>query len=430
MDVSIVGSGYVGTTIAACLAEFGHTVRNIDIDEDIVTTINNGDSPIHEPGLEDTIAEHAGDTLTATTSYDALTDTEIVLVALPTPAKPSGALDTGPIKAGIRSIGDTINQTDSPPLIVIKSTVIPGTTDDTLIPLLESTSDKTVETELDVAVNPEFLREGTAVQDFLTPDKLVFGTTTEHARHTLHELYNPLIEKTDPAVINTGRREAEFIKYANNAFLATKISLINELGNIAKDHDVDAYEVADALGADHRISKHFLRSGVGYGGSCFPKDLAALIHAAKTTGYDPGLLTAGINVNEKQPHRLLELLDQHGSVRGKRVTVLGLAFKPGTDDIRNSRAIPVIEGLQERNADIAAYDPVANDEMATEFPEIEYTESPTSALTESYAALVVTDWDEFAALDDDFDEMRRPLVIDGRRVITRRDGITYEGLTW
>lgn len=430
MDVSIVGSGYVGTTIAACLADFGHTVRNIDIDEKIVETINTGESPIHEPGLADKIQEYAGDTLVATTDYSVLLESDVVFVALPTPAKPSGAIDTATIKAGVRSIGETLSNTTSPPLVVIKSTVIPGTTTDMLIPLLESTSNHTVDDQLDVAVNPEFLREGTAVEDFLTPDKLVFGTSTPHATTTLHELYDPLIEAANPPIIDTDRREAEFIKYANNAFLATKISLINELGNIAKDHDVDAYEVADALGADHRISEHFLRTGVGYGGSCFPKDLAALIYAAESKGYDPGLLTAGVEVNEKQPHRLLNLLDEHGDIAEKRITVLGLAFKPGTDDIRNSRAIPVIEGLQDRNANIVAYDPVANDAMATEFPDIEYASAPTDALTDSYAALVVTEWDEFAALDDEFDAMRRPLVIDGRHVIDRREGITYDGLTW
>lgn len=430
MDVSIVGSGYVGTTIAACLADFGHTVRNIDIDEDIVTTINNGESPIHEPGLDEKISAYAGDTLTATTDYASMHNSEVVFVALPTPAKPSGAIDTDPITTGVRSIGDTLNETNSPPLIVIKSTVIPGTTTETLIPLLESTSNHTVDDDLDVAVNPEFLREGTAVQDFITPDKLVFGTNTPHATDTLHELYTPLIESANPTVIETGRQEAEFIKYANNAFLATKISLINELGNIAKDHNVDAYEVANALGADHRISEHFLRSGVGYGGSCFPKDVAALIYAAKSKGYDPDLLTAGVEVNEKQPQRLLELLDEHGDIANKRITVLGLAFKPGTDDLRNSRAIPVIDGLQDRDANIVAYDPVANDALATEFPDIEYAASPIEALTDSYGTLVVTEWDEFAALDDEFNAMRRPLVIDGRHVITRRDGITYEGLTW
>ena len=220
------------------------------------------------------------------------------------------------------------------------------------------------------------------------------------------------------------------IKYANNSFLAAKISLINDIGNICKEFGVDAYEVAEAIALDDRIGEQFLRSGVGWGGSCFEKDTAAIRTADRERGYEPQLLDAAAAVNENQPTRLLELMDNHVAVDGKRVAVLGLSFKPGTDDIRNSRAIPVIEGLQERGAEIVAYDPVAIDNMRDQFPNIEYALTAAAALVDAEAALVVTDWEDITALDEEFERRATPVVIDGRREIERRDGIVYEGLTW
>jgi UDPglucose 6-dehydrogenase len=279
-------------------------------------------------------------------------------------------------------------------------------------------------------MNPEFQREGTAVADFRDPDKVVLGADDDRALEDMHAVFAPLIEASDAPVVETDTRTAEMIKYANNTFLAAKISLINELGNICKEFDIDAYEVADAIGLDDRIGAQFLRSGVGWGGSCFPKDTAAIIAVAAETGYDASLLRAVVEVNDKQPQRLLALAEAEGDLTGKRVAVLGLAFKPGTDDVRNSRAIPVVEGLQARDADVVAYDPVATENMRTHFPEITYADSAAAALEGAHAALVVTDWDEFAALDDAFDAMATPVVVDGRRVIQRREGITYKGLTW
>ena len=220
------------------------------------------------------------------------------------------------------------------------------------------------------------------------------------------------------------------IKYANNTFLAAKVSLINDLGNVCKAFDVDAYAVADALGMDHRIGERFLRSGVGWGGSCFPKDTAALAAAAREAGYEPPMVAAAREVNDRQPERLLELLEAHVDVDGRRVAVLGLAFKPGTDDIRGSRAKPVIEGLQARGADAVAYDPLANDAMAAEYPEVAYADSAAAALEGAHGVCVVTDWPEFADLDAEFDAMADPVVVDGRRVVERREDVTYEGLTW
>jgi UDPglucose 6-dehydrogenase len=279
-------------------------------------------------------------------------------------------------------------------------------------------------------MNPEFLREGSSVTDFQQPDKVVFGTRTELARDRLHEVFDPVVADADPSVVETGVREAEIIKYANNAFLASKVSLINELGNICKEYDVDAYEVADAIGLDDRIGERFLRSGVGWGGSCFPKDVAALIGAARDVDYEPALLEAAVEVNETQPERMLELLERHLDSTDKRVAVLGLAFKPGTDDVRNSRAIPVIERLQDRGAEVVAYDPVATEYMRAHFPDIEYASSAADALDEVHAALVVTGWDEFARLETEFRAMADPIVIDDRRIIEASSQLIYDGMTW
>ncbi|AAV47938.1 UDP-glucose 6-dehydrogenase [Haloarcula marismortui ATCC 43049] len=435
MNLSIVGSGYVGTTVAACLADLGHEVVTIDIDEDIVDAINNGESPIHEPGLDELVAEHGGGRLRASTDYEEILDTELTMLALPTPSNDDGSIDLQFMEAGAASIGEALAGTENaaadPHLVVTKSTVVPNTTEDRLAPRI---ADAGLERGADflVASNPEFQREGTAVADFLNPDKLVFGTDDDRATALLNDLYAPLREAADGdvPVVETGIAEAEMIKYANNTFLATKVSLINDIGNICKEFGVDAYEVADAIGLDDRIGEQFLRSGVGWGGSCFPKDTDAIIAAAQEQGYDPAVLSAAVELNDAQPERLLSLIDDHVDVSGKRIAVLGLAFKPGTDDIRNTRAVPVIEGLQERGADIVAYDPVATENMRERYPDIEYADSAAIALEGASGAVVVTGWDEFGALDAEFDEMAAPVVVDGRRSIKRRDGITYEGLTW
>ncbi|WP_417935967.1 nucleotide sugar dehydrogenase [Haloarcula saliterrae] len=905
MNVSIVGSGYVGTTVAACLADLGHEVTAIDIDEAIVAGINDGESPIHEPGLDELVADHGGGRLRATTDYGAVRDTELTMLALPTPSNDDGSIDLQFMEAGAASVGEALAAgagSDRPHLVVTKSTVIPRTTDERLAPRI---ADAGLErgTDFLVASNPEFQREGTAVADFLNPDKLVFGADDERAFDALRALYEPLREAADGEVpvVETGIAEAEMIKYANNTFLAGKVSLINDIGNVCKEFGVDAYEVAEAVGLDDRIGERFLRSGVGWGGSCltgdqrvmakdcagtqlltlreffdeyvsdgavdevsvlscdedgvfefkpveaatrrpyddelytfrtkmnkevtvtrdhpmvtvdggsatvreanslspgdrlpvqtslpddpigridvldlvassdrfdnsnvylkpsfeletvdeefrdvlaeynrtfdysklhdlvrsnylpldvfldyeaelpfgreelslyttvgggqtyipaildadeafwrfigyylseghihaddsargsnirkrvflsfhpsdeeayvsdvesfyerlgvryrtetqetatqievssrvfayllewlgcgtgsytaavpdlayqeptahrkallsglfrgdghieytshsnavvydygsvsedliqgmqfllhslgivpsyktsqaakstrpahflrvsskqqiallkgmflpeeqqriqrrldaydrnitptgyadggthttvevqdvtveetstdvyslevadnhtfvttdglvvhncFPKDTDAIIAAAREAGYDPAVLSAVVELNDAQPERLLALLDDHVDVSGERVAVLGLAFKPGTDDIRNTRAVPVIEGLRERGAEVVAYDPVATENMRERYPDIEYAESAAAALDGASGAVVVTDWDEFAALDEAFDGMADAVVVDGRRIVTRREGITYEGLTW
>jgi len=436
MNVSIVGSGYVGTTVAACFADLGHQVTNIDVDQSIVDDINDGDAPIHEEGLPELIDTHAGadgtGRLRATTDYDAVLDTDVTFLCLPTPQADDGSIELSIMEAGAKQLGETLREKEDRHTVVVKSTVVPGTTEEEIAPLLETPSERAESGTVGIGMNPEFLREGSAVHDFRHPDKVVIGADDEQTRETMHDVFAPLLDEHDAPVVETDTRTAEMTKYANNAFLASKVSLINDLGNICKQFGIDAYEVADAIGLDDRIGEQFLRSGLGWGGSCFPKDTRAIIHAAEDSGYEPPMLNAAIEVNDGQPERLLDLLDGHIDAAGKRIAVLGLAFKPGTDDIRNARSIPVIEGLQQRGASIVAYDPVAADEMRERFPEIEYADSAADALDGASAALIVTEWDEFAALDEAFETMARKLVIDGRRVdlpVEERD-LEYEGLCW
>jgi UDPglucose 6-dehydrogenase len=429
MKVNVVGSGYVGTTLAACLADLGHEVTAIDIDQSVVDAINAGHAPLHEPGLDELLAEHVGERLSATTSYESLSDADVTFLAIGTPSEVDGSIDVGPLSAAAEMVGEALAGADlGEHLVVVKSTITPPGLAEVRDALAAGLGDGGGDVAF--ATNPEFLREGTAVSDFQDPDKIVFGTESDAALATLEELYAPLIEVSDSPVVRTDPATAMMIKYANNAFLATKISLANDLGNVCKEFGLDAYEVLAAVGLDDRISDQFLRSGVGWGGSCFPKDMNALIASAQAAGYEPPLLNAAVEVNDRQPERLLALLDAHVDVEGERVALLGLAFKPGTDDVRNSRAIPLIEGLQAREATVVGYDPVATEPMRERFPDIEYADSAADALAGALGAVVATDWDEFAALDDEFDAMEESVVVDGRRIVERREGLTYEGLTW
>ncbi|MFP9191298.1 UDP-glucose 6-dehydrogenase AglM [Natrialbaceae archaeon A-CW1-1] len=427
MHITVIGSGYVGTTMAACFADLGHQVTAIDIDETIVEAINDGTAPIDEPGLDNLLETHTQHSLEATSSYDPIPDSDVTFLAIGTPSNPDGSIDLSALEAAAEATGEALADKADRHLVVIKSTVTPMSIQNTLEPAIQRGANND---QVEVGMNPEFLREGSAVADFQNPDKLVFGTNSEWATEQLQAVFEPLLDTQSVPIVDTDPATASMIKYANNAFLASKISLVNELGNICKEFGLDAYEVMDAIGLDDRISDQFLRSGVGWGGSCFPKDVAAIIAAATQHGYDPALLEAAIEINERQPERLLDLLESHVDLEGARIAVLGLAFKPRTDDIRNSRAIPILESLQKAGADIVAYDPVAIEPMRQRFPDVEYTTSAEAALEGSDGALVVTGWDEFATLNNEFDAMATSVVIDGRRIIESRDGITYEGLTW
>ncbi len=427
MRISVIGTGYVGTVSAACFAELGHEVICVDIDKSKIDQINAGIPPIFEEGLSALLKKHAGKNLSATSDYEfAVNNSDVSFISVGTPSDSHGNIDLGIIRAASASLGDSLGKKKDYHVVVVKSTVVPETTENVVLPILEKHSGKHIG-EFGIAMNPEFLREGKAVYDFMHPDKIVVGSLDKRSGDIVASLYKGL--KCE--VTRTNPRTAEMIKYANNAFLATKISFANELGNICKELGIDTYEVMKAVGKDFRIGSHFLNSGAGFGGSCFPKDVKALIGKASHIGYDPVLLKSVIDVNERQPSRMVYLLkNKLGNLKGKTIAVLGLAFKNDTDDIRESRSIPVIKELLDNGAKVNAYDPMANDNMKKVYGSIGYFNLSEDALRGADACLIMTEWDEFKSLNKEFNVMKNKLIIDGRHMLALRNDVQYVGLCW
>ena len=354
---------------------------------------------------------------------ESLADADIIFICVGTPPEPDGSANLSYIESASTAIGASLKRNASYCVVVVKSTVPPGTTEKIVKPMVLQASGKTVE-EIGFAMNPEFLREGRAVEDFLHPDRIVIGSNDPRASDRVVEVYTNI----RAPVLRTGLTAAEMIKYASNAFLATKISFSNEIGNLCKKLGIDVYEVMNGVGMDPRIGTLFLNAGAGFGGSCFPKDVSALVSLANESGEDPILLRSVLKVNEQQPHRMVASLETRlGSVAGKRIAVLGLAFKDNTDDIRDSRAIPVIQDLLKKGAQVAAYDPMAGPAMQKVFPSLEYAQSAADALRGAEGCLVMTEWPEFSRLDKEFDLMVQPVIIEGRRILSRKG---VEGICW
>jgi len=422
MNLSIIGAGYVGLVTGACFAKLGHQVICVDLDERKIDTINRGRSPLYEAALGELLSTFR-DNIEATTDYDyALNNSEVTFICVGTPAQRDGSIDLSHVRAAAEELGRSLKEKVGWHLVVVKSTVLPGTTQNVVLPLLEQDSGKRAGIDFGLAMNPEFLREAVSVNDFLNPDRIVIGFYDERSRDVLRELYKPFFCPT----VETSLSAAEMIKYASNAFLAAKISFINELGNLCKRIGVDTYEVAEGLGYDKRIGRAFLDSGIGWGGSCFPKDLHALIAWARELGEAPTLLEQVVAVNERQPLKLIELLKRHlPDLNGRTIGVLGLAFKPGTDDVRESRAIPVVHHLIEEGAVVKAYDPAAMEHFKQLFPGIVYCGTAEEALLAD-AVLILTNWEQFRALD-----YTGKTVIDGRRLeVARKAAKRYEGVCW
>src|SRR5450759_2199480 len=384
MKISVIGTGYVGTVSAACFAELGHEVICVDIDPLKIDMLNRGVPPIYEDGLSELLEKHVGKNLKATSDYDlAINNSEVSFICVGTPSDHDGKIDLSIVKAASASLGKTLRKKKSYHVIVVKSTVVPETTEKVVLGIIEKESGKSLG-EFGIAMNPEFLREGKAVHDFMHPDKIVVGSLDKRSGDIVASLYSGL----NCEVTRTNPRTAEMIKYVNNAFLATKISFSNEIGNICKLLDINTYEVMKAVGKDFRIGPHFLNSGAGFGGSCFPKDVKALIGKAKDIGYEPLILESVIKVNEKQPGQMMLLLKKElRNLKGKKIAVLGLAFKNDTDDIRESRAIPVIKELLDNGALVCAYDPMANESMSQLFGNIKYYSNAADALRNSDGCL-------------------------------------------
>jgi UDPglucose 6-dehydrogenase len=427
MKISIIGSGYVGAVTAVCFADVGHEVICVDIDEKKVQQINAGIPPIYEEGLKELLKKYVGKRLIATTDNEyAVFNTDISFICVGTPSEVGGSINLSIVRSAAESIGSALAKKNGYHVVVVKSTVIPETTEKFVLPILEEKSGKVAGKDFGVAMNPEFLREGKAIYDFMHPDKIVVGSIDASSGELVSELYLNF----ECEITRTNPKTAEMIKYANNSFLATKISLSNEIGNICKKIGIDTYDVMNAVGKDNRISPLFLNSGAGFGGSCFPKDIRALISKAKEIGYSPTILESVLAVNENQPLMMAELLQKKiGEFKNKKIAVLGLAFKNDTDDIRESRAIPLITELLRLGAKVSAYDPLASENMRRVFPTVRYHKSAKEALEGADACLVITEWEEFKKLDLEFEVMKNKIVIDGRRVIKAKS-IDYEGICW
>ncbi|MEE8402153.1 MAG: UDP-glucose/GDP-mannose dehydrogenase family protein [Candidatus Hydrothermarchaeaceae archaeon] len=426
-NISIIGTGYVGLVTGACFSELGNNVVCVDIDKERVKKINSAISPIYERGLEELLEKNIKNKRIRATAdlKEAVLGTDISFICVGTPSGLIDCIDLKYVKDVSSDIGAIIKDKGYH-LVVVKSTVVPGTTEHSVVPLLEKQSQKTAGKDFGVAMNPEFLREGSAVEDFLHPDRVVIGGIDEKSTDALYALYKDF----ECPILKTSPRTAEMIKYATNSFLVTKISFINEIGNICKSLDIDVYEVAKGLGMDSRISPDFLNAGIGFGGSCFPKDVEALVGKAKEVYYRPIVLNAALELNEGQPLRIVELLEKKiGTLKNVRVAVLGLAFKPGTDDMREAPSIKIINNLLNKGAVICAADPKATEEAKKIFgahERLKFADSAEDAVKFGKYVLIVTEWDEFRneAL------YRDKVVIDGRRIEEARVADEYEGVCW
>ena len=430
MRIAMIGTGYVGLVSGACFADFGHRVSCVDKDSGKIDGLNAGVMPIWEPGLEALVKSNAErGRLTFTTDLPAaVKDAEAVFIAVGTPARRGdGHADLTFVFEAVRELAKVMKPGT---VVVTKSTVPVGTGDKIEQILREEGVD-----DASVASNPEFLREGAAIADFKHPDRIVVGAEDDRAQDVLREIYRPLFLNRAPILI-TGRRTAELTKYAANAFLAVKISFINEIADLCEAVDADVQDVARGIGLDNRIGAKFLHAGPGYGGSCFPKDTLALLQTADAAGVDQRIVRTTVEVNDDRKDNMVERVAKAlgGDVSGKRVGVLGLAFKPNTDDMREAPSIPIVKALVERGASVAAFDPVAREQAEKVLSGIEFVDDAYSAADGADVLVIVTEWDEFRALDLDrvASVLKGKVLVDLRNVYdpgeAEQAGLRYYGV--
>ena len=435
MRVCMVGAGYVGLVSGVCFADFGHDVICVDKDPDKIKALQAGQIPIYEPGLDALVEKNvAAGRLSFTTDLaKAVPHADAVFIGVGTPSRRGdGYADLSYVYAAAREIADYI---DDFTVIVTKSTVPVGTGDEVERILSESLSDD----KFAVVSNPEFLREGAAIKDFKIPDRVVVGTTDERAIKVMRELYRPLYINETP-ILFTERRTSEMIKYAANAFLAIKITFINEMADLCEAVGANVQEVSLGIGLDKRIGPKFLHAGPGYGGSCFPKDTLALARTAEENDTSLSLVDATIASNESRKRRMASKVERAiaeagaGTLKGKRIAVLGLSFKPNTDDMRDSPALTIIPRLLDKGASVIAFDPEAMEEAKKELPAIEYATSAYETMDGADALVVITEWDEFRALDlhQIKSRLQSPIIVDLRNIFAKSadmpDGIHYTGI--
>ena len=454
-NVAVVGAGYVGLVTGTCLAHIGHNVTLVDVNEERIAALERGKVPIYEPHLEGFLAKNA-DRLRFTTDLSSrVQSTDVIFMAVDTPQGAAGSADLSNVATVARGIGRTLADPDAPlrehPLVIVnKSTVPVGSGDYVSMLIREGIEDAGGGTmDFWVVSNPEFLREGSAVYDSLFPDRIVVGADSSEALHLMRSLYKPIVEQSfqieldplDPRpkvavpFVTTDLASAEMIKYAANAFLATKISFINEIANICELTGADVGSVAYGIGLDERIGPRFLNAGIGWGGSCFPKDVAALRSVAGEYEHETPLLNAAVTVNNRQRKGVIAKLQRElHTLKGKRVTLLGLAFKPNTDDLREAPSLEIARYLDSLGARVIGYDPVAGKAAARKLPTLKVVFDPYEALADAHAAVVVTEWNELRELDLDrvASLMRKPaILLDGRNILdprkVRAAGIRYRG---
>ncbi|NWF68663.1 MAG: UDP-glucose/GDP-mannose dehydrogenase family protein [Chloroflexi bacterium] len=426
-NICVVGVGYVGLVTGTCFADLGNNVVGIDVNEDKINDLNRGVMPIYEPGLGEMVERNVkAGRLRFTTSYpEALQDAEYVFICVGTPEGVDGEADLRYVRAAAEAVAQHV---DHPVVIVNKSTVPVGT-GDWVADIVRSKQTKPI--HFSVVSCPEFLREGVAIADFMNPDRTVLGSVDQKGAEAVAQLFLPLRRP----IVMTDLRTAEMIKYASNAFLATRISFINEISIICERLGADVMEVAQGMGFDKRIGHHFLQAGVGYGGSCFPKDVKALAYMAQTHGMHPQLLNAVMEINDfMRKHVIFKLQDMIGEVKDKKIGILGLAFKENTDDIRESPAITIAQVLLERGAHVRAFDPVAMDNSARVLPQVKMCQNSYEVADGVDALVVVTPWNEFKQLDmaKIRQSMKTPLLIDGRNIyepsLMHELGFNYSGV--
>jgi UDPglucose 6-dehydrogenase len=425
--VAVIGAGYVGLTTGACLADLGHGVMIVDVDKEKVATLRRRLVPFYEPGLRDLVQRNAAaGRLDFTTSYaDAVPGAEFAIIAVSTPEGEGGAADLSYVEAAARSIAETMDG----PLIVVNKSTVPPLTGDRVSEVLKKHNTRH---GAHVVSNPEFLREGSAIEDFMHPDRIVVGSNDRQAAEQVAALYAPL---NAPVLVTPNIYTAEMVKYASNAFLAARISFINEIAWISERVGADAKLVAEGMGLDKRIGPSYLDAGIGFGGSCFPKDVAALAALAQRFDYHPELLHAVMDINRDQRMKVIDLLrDELEELPGSVVGLLGLAFKPNTDDMRDAPSVDIAKVLLAAGAEVRAYDPAAMDRARGLLPGVIYAKDAYDVATGADALVLVTEWEEFRQLDMPRIKqlMRRPVVVDGRNIYDptamKRLGFTYRGI--
>jgi UDPglucose 6-dehydrogenase len=430
MRIAMIGTGYVGLVSGACFADFGHRVCCVDKDAGKIDGLNAGKMPIWEPGLEALVEVNVerGRLAFSKDLTQGVPEAEAVFIAVGTPARRGdGHADLTFVFEAVRELAKVIK----PGTVVVTKSTVPVGTGDRIEEILREEG----VTDVSVASNPEFLREGAAIADFKHPDRIVVGAEDDRAQEVLKEIYRPLFLNRAP-ILFTGRRTAELTKYAANAFLAVKISFINEIANLCEAVDADVQDVARGIGLDNRIGPKFLHAGPGYGGSCFPKDTLALLQTADKFGVDQRIVRTTVGVNDDRKASMVERVSRAlgGELDGKRVAVLGLAFKPNTDDMRDAPSIPLVNALVERGAKVSAFDPVAREQAEKIFSGIEFASNAEEAAAGADALVIVTEWDEFRALDLEkiAESLSGKVLVDLRNVYDRGDaeqaGLTYYGV--